>query len=406
MNPIYKLKWLNGILIGRELELPFGEIRLGGNTPDIALPLELDAETQLIINEHGIIVSQPVPLWVDGIPWEIETPLPAGHIIDLAGLVFIFGTVDQVLPTLPIPHRKDKNKKKKNFYGVFLLIIILPLSLILIYITTLSIFSEDNAFFDENAWLVEQMKKPEYVGLQASFDDHHIIHLSGISSSSDVIHQLKEQFSYFGYSFYNRSIDINTLHNLVSQILEMNGYHDVEVVRGEKLDTVKIYGDIQLDNQWHQTQLQLKQISQLKSWVVINDRDEEFKKLFQALETESLLEGINILIVGNELLISGQPSNNNESKLNHIVATFNEEKYTRMRVSYQDIPNKNYLAEVLPAEIISIGGNDDYIYLQLSNNLRLYQGSILPSGYRVYAITDNTLMLIKKQRFISIAINL
>lgn len=29
MKPLYKLKWLSGILAGRELALPLGEIRLG-----------------------------------------------------------------------------------------------------------------------------------------------------------------------------------------------------------------------------------------------------------------------------------------------------------------------------------------------------------------------------------------
>lgn len=60
----------------------------------------------------------------------------------------------------------------------------------------------------------------------------------------------------------------------------MNGYHDIDITQGNSLDSVKIYGDIQFDNHWQQTQAQINQISLLKSWVVINDRSEEFKKHF------------------------------------------------------------------------------------------------------------------------------
>lgn len=70
-----------------------------------------------------------------------------------------------------------------------------------------------------------------------------------------------------------------------------------------------------------------------------------------------------------------------------------------MKINYQNIPNKNIIDEFLPGKIISIGGNDEYIYLQLSNNIRLYKGSILPNGYKVYSLSMNTLMLIYKQNF-------
>ncbi|RXN69442.1 EscD/YscD/HrpQ family type III secretion system inner membrane ring protein [Providencia rettgeri] len=403
MKPLYKLKWLSGILAGRELALPLGEIRLGGETPDIALPLELNAETLLIVNEQGIRLSQPVPLWVDGLPWETNELLPQKRVIDLAGLVFIFGDIEQPLPTLAIPLRRNKNKT--HLVTLTIAIIFLFLVLLAIGIST-DISPENEEPFDKVIWLEQQMKQPDHLGLQASFDNNGIIHLSGVSVSKNTIYQLQEQFAQFGFSFYNKSIDVSTLHNLVRQTLEMNGYHDIDITQGNSLDSVKIYGDIQFDNHWQQTQAQINQISLLKSWVVINDRSEEFKKTLHFLDSESLLEGLNISIENNKLLVSGKVPDKDLEKLNIIISDFNKSQKTRMKISYQNIPNKNIIDEFLPGKIISIGGNDEYIYLQLSNNMRLYKGSILPNGYKVYSLSMNTLMLIYKQNFLSIPINL
>ncbi|APC09832.1 type III secretion system inner membrane ring subunit SctD [Providencia rettgeri] len=403
MKPLYKLKWLSGILAGRELALPLGEIRLGGETPDIALPLELNAETLLIVNEQGIRLSQPVPLWVDGLPWETNELLPQKRVIDLAGLVFIFGDIEQPLPTLAIPLRRNKNKT--HVVTLTIAIIFLFLVLLAIGIST-DISPENEEPFDKVIWLEQQMKQPDHLGLQASFDNNGIIHLSGVSVSKNTIYQLQEQFAQFGFSFYNKSIDVSTLHNLVRQTLEMNGYHDIDITQGNSLDSVKIYGDIQFDNHWQQTQAQINQISLLKSWVVINDRSEEFKKTLHFLDSESLLEGLNISIENNKLLVSGKVPDKDLEKLNIIISDFNKSQKTRMKINYQNIPNKNIIDEFLPGKIISIGGNDEYIYLQLSNNMRLYKGSILPNGYKVYSLSMNTLMLIYKQNFLSIPINL
>ncbi|HEM6891817.1 TPA: type III secretion system inner membrane ring subunit SctD [Providencia rettgeri] len=403
MKPLYKLKWLSGILAGRELALPLGEIRLGGETPDIALPLELNAETLLIVNEQGIRLSQPVPLWVDGLPWETNELLPQKRVIDLAGLVFIFGDIEQPLPTLAIPLRRNKNKT--HVVTLTIAIIFLFLVLLAIGIST-DISPENEEPFDKVIWLEQQMKQPDHLGLQASFDNNGIIHLSGVSVSKNTIYQLQEQFAQFGFSFYNKSIDVSTLHNLVRQTLEMNGYHDIDITQGNSLDSVKIYGDIQFDNHWQQTQTQINQISLLKSWVVINDRSEEFKKTLHFLDSESLLEGLNISIENNKLLVSGKVPDKDLEKLNIIISDFNKSQKTRMKINYQNIPNKNIIDEFLPGKIISIGGNDEYIYLQLSNNMRLYKGSILPNGYKVYSLSINTLMLIYKQNFLSIPINL
>lgn len=403
MKPLYKLKWLSGILAGRELALPLGEIRLGGETPDIALPLELNAETLLIVNEQGIRLSQPVPLWVDGLPWETNELLPQKRVIDLAGLVFIFGDIEQPLPTLAIPLRRNKNKT--HVVTLTIAIIFLFLVLLAIGIST-DISPENEEPFDKVIWLEQQMKQPDHLGLQASFDNNGIIHLSGVSVSKNTIYQLQEQFAQFGFSFYNKSIDVSTLHNLVRQTLEMNGYHDIDITQGNSLDSVKIYGDIQFDNHWQQTQAQINQISLLKSWVVINDRSEEFKKTLHFLDSESLLEGLNISIENNKLLVSGKVPDKDLEKLNIIISDFNKSQKTRMKINYQNIPNKNIIDKFLPGKIISIGGKDEYIYLQLSNNIRLYKGSILPNGYKVYSLSMNTLMLIYKQNFLSIPINL
>jgi type III secretion protein D len=408
MEHTFKLMWLNGLLAGREFNLPDGEIRLGRDDPDIALPLEQGATTVLTVTPEGITLNPPLPTWVEGLPWDTTQPLPLQRVIDLAGQALILGKASEALSCLPIPPRRqpDTPRKTTGSRGLWFL---LPLPLALVVGAAALFFlpsSPAAPAFQPETWLAEQMKLPAYRGLQASLDEQGTVYLSGLATSERSINQLQQQLRERGLNIYDRSISPEALLYRVRQVLEMQGYHHVEVHHAETPDSVNIYGDIQSDKNWLETRARLGEIEMLKHWHVINDRAELFDSLLDALNTDSLLEGLSITATSKELLVSGQLPPERAEKVHAAIDAFNQAVTPRLKARYQNIPAPTLTAGMLASPIVSVGGNADAVYLQLANNMRLRQGATLPSGYKVYALTRHNLMLIRQQQLISIPLNL
>jgi type III secretion protein D len=411
MEHTFKLRWLNGLLAGRELALPEGEIRLGGDDPDIALPLEQGAATVLVVTAEGISLNPPVPIWVEGLPWDATQPLPLQRVIDLAGQALVVGRAKERLPSLEVPPRRQTESARVTTgrwgqgKGLSLLLVMLLMMGIPAFFF-LSSQSLSAPSFQPDIWLAEQMKQPIYHGLQARLDENGAVHLSGLVADEQSIRQLQQQIREYGLNIYDRSISAEKLRHRVREVLRMQGYHHVEVTQAETLDSVNIYGDIQSDKNWLATRDKLGEIEMLKHWRVINDYAELFNRLLEVLKADVLLEGLSIITTHQELLVSGQLSPQSAAKVHAAIDAFNHADKPRLRARYQNIPPPTLSEGVLPSAIVSVGGNADSVYLQLANNMRIRQGAMLPSGYKVYALTPHHLMLIRQQQLISIPLNL
>jgi len=406
MEFLFKLKWLNGPLAGRELDLPAGETRLGGSDADIALPLEQGASTVLTVTAEGVTLSPAIPAWVDGKPWDTTQPLPNGKAIDLAGLGLVLGPAESTLPSLTLPPRGvamivKATPQKSRVWGWALVFGVLVVLAVWGFTRQKP---EPVAPFSPHDWLVQTMKNPELAGLEAHIDPQGIVYLSGLSVSSQSIAHLREQLRNHGLHFYDQSLGVDTLHQQVRQVLALNGYYDIDLTSSGSPDSVEIHGAIKGDAAWLQASARLQEIKYLKHWKVVNDQAELFQRLLEKLRQSDLLEGVSVRVVGKELLINGQLDQQHAAKMAQLTTEFNHQGKPRLLSRFQNIPT-GATANLLPAAVISVGGNKDSIYLQLANNMRLQQGAILPNGYKIYALSRSSISLMQGERLVSLPLN-
>ncbi|KOC87787.1 type III secretion system inner membrane ring subunit SctD [Winslowiella iniecta] len=403
MEFLFKLKWLNGPLAGRELDLPAGETRLGGSDADIALPLEQGVTTVLTVTAEGITLSPAIPAWVDGKPWDTTQPLPHGKAIDLAGLGLVLGPAESMLPSLTLPPRgvvaTVKAQQQKSDLWVWALVFSVLVALAVWGFTRHQ--PEPVVTFDPHQWLAQTMKKPELAGLEARIDQQGIVWLSGLSVSSQSIAQLREELRNHGLHFYDQSLGVDALHQQVRQVLALNGYYDIDLTSSGSPDSIEIHGAIKGDAAWLRASARLQDVKYLKHWKVVNDQAELFQRLLEKLKQNDLLEGMSVRVVGKELLINGQLDKQHAAKMVQLITEFNHDGKPRLLSRFQNIPT-GATANLLPAAVISVGGNIDSVYLQLANNMRVQQGAILPNGYKIYALSRSSISLMQGERLVSL----
>ncbi|OHX19170.1 type III secretion system inner membrane ring subunit SctD [Chromobacterium sphagni] len=407
MEYLFKLKWLNGPLAGRDLELPAGELRLGGDDPDIALALEEGAATVLTVTPEGVTMAPPVPVWVEGLPWDAGQKLPLGQAIDLAGQGLVLAEADGAMAMLTLPSRRlpEVVTTKPAARPWLLAGGIVLISAALTAVLLLWPKPVEPPPFDARAWLAREMADPGLSGVKAELDERGVVRLSGLCASSQAIERLRGRMREQGLNFSDESLDADTLRRQVRQVLELNGYREVEVSAGHAPDQVLIYGAIQANAAWLRASTQLRAISALNGWRVVNDRAELFGRLVDRLSRKGLLDGLSIGVSGQELLISGQLPPERARAVAAATAAFNADG-PRLKARFQNIPAAAPAANILPAAIVSVGGNANSIYLELANGMRLQQGGTLPSGYRIYALNHTALTLIQEQRLVSIPLHL
>jgi type III secretion protein D len=118
--------------------------------------------------------------------------------------------------------------------------------------------------------------------------------------------------------------------------------------------------------------------------------------------------------LGRKLLVWGELPPQRAQAVADAIADFNRELSRGAGAAYrphslavfQRIPAVLSTAQLLPAPVMSIGGNQDDLYVELENGMRLVPGSVLPSGYRIYAISRFSLALVRNQTLIALPLNL
>lgn len=399
----FKLKWLNGPFMGRELVLPEGELRIGGPDGDILLPLESMTEAVLSTSEEGVRLSFDGAVWIDGTAVREVDCLPLGQAIDLAGVAFILGYEDSNITYLCVPKRifsEDKQPwARLNHFVVAMSIFALIAIGLMVWQPT-----KDETVFDTETWLQAQISKPALQGLRVKQGLRGAWVLSGSCKHSSDISALRDTLREWRLHFRDESVCADILRESVRKVLALNGYHDVEVSSGTA-DTVDVYGAIRADGNWLRTAEQLRNIPGLRDWSVKNDQAQLFEQLLTALAEYDLLEGLSLAVSNRAFLLSGELSSDQSIALASVIGTFNEAR-PRIKAQYQNIPSAPPVTQILPAMIVTVGGDRSSIYLELANGMRLQQGSVLPSGYRVYALSRKAIALVKDQQLLSLPIDL
>lgn len=405
MGCVYKLKWLNGPLSGRELALPAGELRIGRPDSDIALCLERDAQATLSIEDEAVRLVSETPAWVDGQPWDLEQALPAGRVIDLAGQAFVLGRADETIATQAVPARLTRRTPARRpvwHWGVVAVLCGLMLAVALMaWRPTLTVPP-----FDLDAWLATQLEDPQLAGLSVQRGNQGSLILKGLCHSSPSVEGLRSKLRERGLLVYDESVCADTLLDSVRSVLSVNGYRDVEVKSGTPLDRVVIFGNIVADAKWQRTGAQLRAIQALGGWRVVNDQALLFDDLLARLSARQVLGGLSVSVSDKALRVSGQLDSRRLATVTEVLEAFNRKGPPRLPAIFQNIPGMASADWYLPSSIVSIGGNVDSPYVQLANGMRLQQGSVLPSGYRIYTLDRLSMALLKDQELISLPLDL
>ncbi|KVX92760.1 type III secretion system inner membrane ring subunit SctD [Burkholderia ubonensis] len=399
-----KLRWLNGPLAGHTFVLPDGPVRIGGSDADIALVLENDVSAVLNVNADGVTVSPDVSLWVAGVRWDAAVPLPEQEVVDLAGLAFIVGGIDDPLPMVPIPTRHAPRTRRvtgTQATGALALAGVLSAALLAFCLRAPAPAAKPN--LDE--WLAAQLRTPILRGLHAVRDADGTVRLSGYCATSKAVEQLRGQLRARGLHVRDTSQCADTLRSNVKDVLMLNGYRDIDVRSLDVRGSVEIRGAIVADQSWRRTVAQLQAIPGLRAWHVINDRPQWFEQLLERLLNADALDGISVSLAGRTLMVSGKVDDEQTIALKAAIEAFNRESTDGFAAVYDAIPVVDASQSLLPAPVVSVGGHADSVYVVLANGMRLQVGGILPSGYVIVRLSRRAISLRNGENLISIPLD-
>jgi type III secretion protein D len=414
MTGSYKLKWLNGLLAGRELVLPAGEIRLGGNDPDIALTLDNGGEAVLVVEETGVGLLSQACVWVDGKRWDGDGGhLPLHVPIDMAGQAFLLGAADDTLVSVRIPPRRSGPKltkltglKQRVTPGMLACAAAAVAVLGCIAAFFASPPAGDAAPSKTGGLLIERLKGRTPPGLKIAEDRSGVMVLSGYCADSAEVDRFRQQVKSEGVLLNDDTLCANTLRRSVGDVLRLNGYQEFDVGDGETPGVVVIRGSFADDARWRSTTEQLRSLRGLRYWSIVNDGADSFERLLSMLSERDLLNGISISMEQRTLVVRGALPAERMQRVEQVLADYNKPQSGGLQAQFEAIAASPASADLLPAPIASIGGKADGFFVELENGMRLQRGAVLPNGFVVYALSQSFMALRKGETLTAVPLNL
>lgn len=405
MEGQYKLKWLNGLLAGRELVLPPGELCLGAGEADIAVTFETDGEAVLCVDDDGVHIRSALPVWVEGARWDLAQRLPLHASIDLGGQAFVLGLAGDAIASRTVPERASRVRGRGRASPIRWRLSCLAAlcfalgAIVLLYPRTSPPPDASNAISTD-------MRQWETVpGVRVATNPDGVVVLSGYCAHSSDIDALRRRLTEAGRLVRDDTVCADTLLASVRDVLLANGYRDAGVEPGKREGMVVIHGDFAADARWRSTAAQLAAIPGLRNWSISDDRAQAFDALLRMLAAKHLLDGVSLSVSGSTLMASGRLPPEQARALNETLAAFNAGA-PALRAQFHDLPPAPPAPGLLPAAIVSLGGNVDSPFVELANGMRLQRGAVLPSGFVVYALDDAYLTLRKGQQLIAVPLGL
>ncbi|WP_145512798.1 type III secretion system inner membrane ring subunit SctD [Yersinia kristensenii] len=402
MEMKFKLRILDGELNGRELMLPNGVFTLGDQGADVLLPLPQGKILALIISENQIMLQVPGAVWVNGLRHDLQQPVPLRQVIEAAGLALVLGEENDVLSGIIVGHRSGPRLLLWLSVATFIL-----LGLLFSFIFWFT--QQSNRLFSHlpssiPTQLSEQLKISTLEGINATWLADGSVVLSGHCTSSSAVIQLQNFLVSNHVVFRNQLVCDDRLIASVSEVLHQYGYQDIDVKVGKITGNVAIHGAIEMGEKWLSVQKVLATIVGLKGWVVINSHDGQIPLLVERLKDLGLLSYLSMTQSNKEIVISGMLSPEQQQHLRLMLATLTQQP-DAFPVRYQNIPASDQATQLLPAAIVSYGGNSHSKFVQLANGVRLQQGTVLGNGYKVILIGEQSISLLKSSNLVQIPMN-
>ncbi|CNH92096.1 type-III secretion protein [Yersinia thracica] len=395
----FKLRILDGELNGRELVLPKGVFTLGDQGADVLLPLPQGKILTLIISENQIMLQVPGIVWINGLQHDLQQPVPLRQAIETEGLALVLGEEKDVLSGIIVPRRSGSRLLLCLSVATFIL-----LGLLFSFIFWFT--QQSNRLFSYlppsiPAQLSEQLKISTLEGINAVWLADGSVVLSGHCASSPAVIQLQNFLISNHVVFRNQLVCDDRLIASVSEVLHQYGYQDIDVKVGKKTGYVAIHGAIEMGAKWLSVQEALATVVGLKGWEVINPHDGQIPLLIDRFKELGLLSYLSMTQSNKEIVISGMLSPEQQQHLRLMLATLTQQPDV-FPVRYQNIPVSDQATQLLPAAIVSYGGNSHSKFVQLANGVRLQQGAVLGNGYKVILIGEQSISLLKSSNLVQI----
>ncbi|WP_145555847.1 type III secretion system inner membrane ring subunit SctD [Yersinia canariae] len=395
----FKLRLLNSELKGRELTLPEGKFTLGELGCDVLLPLPRGEILTLLISKKQIRLQAPGAIWVNGLRHDMQQPVPLRQLIETAGLALALGEESDVLSGIQVTRRTRSRLLLWLSVVTFLL-------LALLFIFLFWFTQQSNRLFSNlpptvPMQLSKQLKTATLEGIKADWLADGSVALSGHCESSSAVIQLQNFLVSNHVVFSNQLVCDDRLIASVSEVLHQYGYQDIEVYIGKKKGNVILHGAIEMGDKWRSVEEVLATVTGLKGWTVINSHDGQISRLVECLKKRGLLGYLSMTQSNKEIVISGVLSPDQQQHLRQMLVA-RAEQPDAFPVRYQNIPAADQSTQLLPAAIVSYGGNNYSRFVQLANGVRLQQGAVLENGYKVILIGEQGISLLKSTNLVQI----
>ncbi|EAM8777119.1 EscD/YscD/HrpQ family type III secretion system inner membrane ring protein [Salmonella enterica] len=418
MDYVYKIKFLNSSLVGRELLLREGIFSIGTGDCDVWLSLSESEEKQIEfdISSQGISLTKTTKIWrngIEGIALAGEL-LPLQATLDIAGIQFALGEMDSCLDSLIAVTRKNSTiSSNHNRFIIILIIVMVIASLVLMCGTGYLIH---NARARENSVLpdVEVQKKlveleNQHVlpGVKFVWEKNDVVNISGQCKSEKLLQPVLDFLKNNDTNYILDVICDDRLIQNVMDALQINGFDRVFAYMDKAPGKVIISGQIEEDQRWQRVVKLLNDMQGLRSWSVKSVNDKELDELISDLRKLKLLPMLSIQRVDDRIIVSGRLNLQERNSLYTLIRHHMLSYPGTQEIIYQNINTSSSSLGILPAPVASIGGNSDFPYVILDDGTRLQKGAVLPGGYQIVNIDSiNGIELTKRGELLHLPLGL
>ncbi|VVD61711.1 type-III secretion protein [Pandoraea communis] len=401
------LTLLDGPLAGRPMPLPPGTLTIGHGDSDIAMALEHDARIELHVDDDGVRLATPAPVWVDGTPLlplasigddALALPvLPLHAVIDLAGLGIWLanGTQSPPTPTPKRPERRAAQMPSSHAPTVASSRTRAPAAWIAVTGISLLMVAAGVAIWRTGtANVISSPPPPDALKTLAARIAPQVelntvgdaVRLSGGCIDEGARARLRAEARWQGKALSDETWCPEDSMQTVSTLLRLHGFGtaQVNVATGGE---IVINGPFVAGARWRAASDALDALSLPHGWRVAHGTAQSFEQLVKILRDAGQLRGIDISRDRAGWRLTGALTPGRQASLKGVVDAWNTTADAMpVRIEPLPAPTPTLGDTGFSAPLVSIGGSPDAPQLTLADGTRLAQGVRLPGGTRVLAI--------------------
>jgi len=395
MDYLYKIKFLNSPLAGRELFLREGPFSIGSGDCDVYVALLEGDATEIVfeVGSQGVSLPAAGKLWCDGVGQTLEAGeyLPQGVCLDIAGVQFALGETESSLdPVVAVARRQDVTIQaagSKVFQKIALLLAVVSIAVLggSVYWVNRAQPEVDAilSYAEVQKKVTEFQKKTSLEGINFNWQKNGVVKISGQCKSEKNLQPVLALFKSNNINYALDAVCDDRLIKNVTDVLQLNGFDRVLAYMDKTPGKVIISGEVEEDHRWQQVVNLLNDVQGLRSWTVKSVNDKELVDLINALRKSELLPMLSVQRVDERIVVSGHLNNRDRDALYSLIRDHMRTFPGTQEIVYQNINTSSSALGIFPAPIVSVGGNSEFPYVILQDGTRLQKGAVLPGGYQI-----------------------